>query len=377
MDREQTQASRYWECREALHAIASEHGMSLIELLAGLFVATLVIAGGYTVLTTSQKATRSNDQVVETQQNVRIAMDLLSRDIKHAGFGWTGTVTGPGPTTCATPIVPMDNTPAGNDTGPDSIRLAVPIGSSIAPSWTLANAVGGNGNSIPNITLPAGAVANMTTEAGGNLVGAIVTIGGAATATVSSVGGNTINFPPIPPPAAFPAGMPVYLLQCVTYSIGTTAGACGTGSPCLLRNGVSVADGIEDIQFAYACDGCVATVNGGVADRIIDDQPNPAPSNSFDQADFITNNTWATTPMTPDKIRLVQITIVARQTVADQGIGEKQMAAAFSPAALQVSDHNHGLGLFAAGDFGTLNPPYSQFRRRTLTRTVETRNLRL
>lgn len=351
--------------------------MTLIELLAGMFVATLVVAGAYTVLTTSQKATRSNDQVVETQQNVRIAMDLLSRDIKHAGFGWTGTVAGPGGTTCATPIVPIDNTPAGNDTGPDSIRLAVPIGSSIAPTWTLANAVGGTANNIPQINLPAGAVANMTTEAGGNLVGAIVTIGGVATATVSAVGGNTLSFPPIPPPAAFPAGMPVYLLQCVTYAIGTTSAACGTGSPCLLRNGVSIADGIEDIQFAYACDGCVATANGGIADRIIDDQPNPALSNSFDQADFITNNTWATAPMTADKIRLVQITVVARQTAADQGIGEKQQAAAFSRAALQVSDHNHGTGLFAAGDFGTLNPPYSQFRRRVLTRTVETRNQRL
>jgi type IV pilus assembly protein PilW len=349
--------------------------MTLIELLAGMFVATLVVAGAYTVLTTSQKATRSNDQVVETQQNVRIAMDLLSRDIKHAGFGWTGPVAGPGGTTCATPIVPIDNTPAGNDTGPDSIRLAVPIGSSIAPSWTLASAVGGSGNTIPQITLPAGAVANMTTEAGGSLVGAIVTIGGVATATVSSVGGNALNFPPIPPPAAFPAGMPVYLLQCVTYTIGTTAAACGTGSPCLLRNGVSIADGIEDIQFAYACDGCVAAVNGGVADRIIDDQAGGAAG--FDQTDFITNNTWATTPLTADKIRLVQITVVARQTAADQGIGERQSAATFSPAALQVSDHNHGLGLFAAGDFGTLNPPYSQFRRRTLTRTVETRNQRL
>ena len=374
MYRRQTRMSRSWECREALHARTSEQGITLIELMAGLFVATLVVAGAYTVLTTSQKATRSNDQVVETQQNVRTAMDLLSRDIKHAGFGWTGPVAGPGATTCATPIVPIDNTPAGNDTGPDTIRLAVPIGSSIAPAWTLASAVGGSNTNIPQITLPAGAVANMATEAGGSLVGAVVTIAGAATATVASVGGNTLNFPPIPPPAAFPAGMPVYLLQCVTYSIGTTAAACGTGSPCLLRNGVSIADGIEDIQFAYACDGCVATVNGGVEDRIIDNQGGAA---GFDQADFITNNAWTTSPMTADKIRLVQITVVARQTAADQGISERQMAATFSPAPLQVSDHNHALGLFAAGDFGTLNPPYTQFRRRTLTRTVETRNQRL
>jgi len=214
----------------------------------------------------------------------------------------------------------------------------------------------------------------MATEAGGSLSGAVVSIAGVATTAVTSVAGNTINFAPIPPPVAFPVGMPVYLLQCVTYSIGTTTAACGGNSPCLLRNGVSVADGIEDIQFDYACDGCVTAVNGGVADRIIDNQGGAA---GFDQADFVTNNAWNAAPLTADKIRLVQITVVARQTTGDQGLGEGRGAMTLSPTALQVSDHNHGAGLFAAGDFGGLTPPYSNYRRRVVTRTVETRNQRL
>ena len=358
--------------QESLSTVGAEHGVTLIELMVGAAVAVMLVAGAYAVLTSSQKSTQANDQAVETQQNVRIAMDLLSRDIKNAGFGMTGTVAGPAATTCATPIVPIDNTPTGNDTGPDTIRLTVPIGSSLAPAWTLANAVGGTSN-FAAITLQTGAGAKMTTEAGGSLVGAIITIGGVATATVTAVGGDTLNFSPIPPPVAFPAGMPVYLLQCVTYSIGTTASACGGVGPCLLRNGVSVADGIEDIQFAYACDGCVTAVNGGVADRVIDNQGG---ATGFDQADFITNNTWATAPMTADKIRLVQITVVARQTKADQGVGELQKPMTLSPTALQVSDHNHAQGLFAAGDLAAMNPLYSQYRRRVLTRTVETRNQR-
>lgn len=224
------------------------------------------------------------------------------------------------------------------------------------------------------MTLTSGAVANMTAEAGGSLTGAIVSIAGVATTTVTSVGGDTINFAPIPPPVSFPATMPVYLLQCVTYSIGTTTAACGGSSPCLLRNGVSVADGIEDIQFAYACDGCITAVNGGVADRIIDNQGGAA---GFDQADFLTNNVWNTAPLTADKIRLVQVTVVARQMTGDQGLGEGRGAMTLSPTALQVSDHNHGAGLFAAGDFAGLTPPYSNYRRRVVTRTVETRNQRL
>lgn len=348
-------------------SLAKEQGVTLVELMVGIVVALVVVVAAFTILTTSQKSTVANDQAVETQQNVRIAMDLLSRDIKHAGFGMTGPVGA-----CATAIVPLDHTPAGADTGPDSIRLLVPVGTSIAPAWTLASAVGGT-TSIPQITLTSGAVANMTTEAGGSLSGAVVTIAGVATATVTSVGGDTINFAPIPPPVAFPAGMPVYLLQCVTYSIGTTTTACGGNSPCLLRNGVSVADGIEDVQFAYACDGCVTAVNGGVADRVIDNQGGAA---GFDQADFVTNNAWNTAPLTANKIRLVQVTVVARQTTGDQGLGEGRGAMTLSPTALQVSDHNHGAGLFAAGDYAGLNPSYSNYRRRVVTRTVETRNQR-
>jgi type IV pilus assembly protein PilW len=135
-----------------------------------------------------------------------------------------------------------------------------------------------------------------------------------------------------------------------------------------LRNGQPIVDGIEDIQFGYACDGCNTAVNGGVADSIADDQN---ASGSFDQADFITNNTWNVSPLTPEKIRLVQITVVARQTIADQGSGEARVPMTATPAPLVVSDHNHSSDT-------TYNPAtYPQFRRRVLTRTIETRNLGL
>lgn len=363
--------SKKWRkvTKDMTRSLAMEQGVTLIELMVGIVVALVVIVSAFTILTSSQKSTQANDQTVETQQNVRIAMDLLSRDIKHAGFGWTGPVGA-----CTRAIMPLDHTPAGADTGPDSVRLMVPIGTSIAPAWRLASAVGGTASTgFNSVTLTAGAVANMTTEAGGSLTGALISIAGVATTTVTSVSGDTISFAPIPPPVAFPVGMPVYLLQCVMYSIGTTTAACAGTSPCLLRNGVSVADGIEDIQFAYACDGCNVLANGGIADRIIDDQNVSA---GFDQADFLTNNAWGTAPLTPDTIRMVQVTVVARQTTGDQGLGEGKGAMTLSPTALQVSDHNHGAGLFVAGDFAGLNPSYTNYRRRVVTRTVETRNQR-
>ena len=143
-----------------------------------------------------------------------------------------------------------------------------------------------------------------------------------------------------------------------------------------------IVDGIEDIQFGYACDGCVATVNGGVQDGIIDDQGGTG--GNFGPEDFVTNSTWGVGSVSPDKIRLVQVTIVARQSLAvtgqnsaDEGFGELVRSGSPTAAPVQISDHNPSAGVFTAGDYAALNPPYIQYRRRVLSRTIQTRNIGL
>ena len=346
----------------------SNQGFTLIELMIGLVIMSIVVATAFSMLLTTGKSTQANEQVVDTQQAARLAMDLIARDIKLAGFGMTGTVGNCSIGGSAAAMVPVDQTVGGNDTGSDTIRLAVPIGSAVAPTWTLASGIGGTA-AINQFSLPAGALANMQTEAGGSLNGVSLSLGGAITAVVNAVAGDTITVNTIPPPIAFAAGTPVYLLQCVTYRVDTTStGPCGTNAPCLLRNNVNIAEGIEDIQFEYACDGCVAAVNGGVADGVIDNQNAVA---GFDAGDFVMNTNWATAPLTPSTIRLVRMYIVARQMRADQGLGEQNSPVAFTPTPLLVSDHNH------SADTGYNATTYSQYRRRVLTRTVEARNLGL
>lgn len=272
-------------------------------------------------------------------------------------MGMIGAIGG-----CPTAVVPADQTPAGADTGSDTIALVTPTGSG---AWLLTGSVGSTGTGFNQLTLSsgaAGAVANM--QSMGMVANqSIVNIGGAVTSTVSTfdVNAGTINLSnAVPPPATFPVGTPVYLLQCITYSIGTTAAACAGGAaPCLLRGGVPVVDGIENIQLAYGCDGCVGTINGGVPDGVIDDQNG---NNSFDQADFVTDSLWATGAST---IKLVQVSIVARQLGGEQVFGEGRQGGTYSPPTLQVSDHAMNL----AGS--------QQFRRRLLTRTIELRNARL
>ena len=205
--------------------------------------------------------------------------------------------------------------------------------------------------------------------------GAYISLGGVVTVPVTSSAGATITLgTPTYAPMNFPVGTQVYLLQCVTYQVQTGAANCGSAGPCLTRTvdsgtaptvTTSLVDGVEDLQFAYACDGCNTAINGGVSDNVIDDFN---ANNTFDIADFQTNRVWAVGTFDPATIRLVQINIVARQTAIDQGTGEGIQAGSLS-APLQVSDH------LPSNDAGYAAATYQSFRRRFLTRTVDTRNM--
>lgn len=368
-----------------------QRGVTLTELMAGMAVAIVVVAAGVTALTGSNKATQINDLAAQTQQNARVAMELLSRDLKMAGFGMTAPVGNCTVGGNAAAIVPADNNPSGADTGPDSVSLVVPTTSVVAPLWQLAAQVTG-GPAATMLQLNAGAGGAMASA--GLVPGGTISIGGVQSVTVATVDdamglANAINAP-----AIYPAGTTIYVLQCITYQIirptDANVAACGGNAPCLVRGVadapagprdcnvtpntcVAIAEGIEDLQLAYACDGCNTAVNGGVEDRIIDDQG--AINNMFEQTDFISNSTWATAPMLPSTIRLIRITIVARQMRNDQGFGEGRNAAISTTGPIVAEDHNPVDGIFVGGDYDAAQ--YAQQRRRVLTRTVQARNLGL
>ena len=341
-------------------------GATLIELMLAMVIAIMIVAAGFTVLYATDQATRTNDQVVDMQQNARMAMELIARDVRAAGFGMGGQVGSCVTSGIPAPIVPIDNNPAGPDTGPDAISLVIPVTSTAAPGWTLVNPVGPG---FSQITLQAGAVAAMMSA--GLSVAALptaqISINGAITATISAVAGDTLTLSStVSAPVAFPAGTPVYLLQCVTYTVGTTPVQCDNSSPCLLRNGTPMVDGIEDLQAAYGCDGCNVAVNEGVPDGIVDDQNG---SGTFDAADYITDSTWSSPPFIPSTIRLIRISVVARQRANDQGFSEGRVPMSVSNGPVVMSDHD------PSGDTGYNAATYAQFRRRVLIRTVDVRNL--
>lgn len=348
--------------------LTGQAGFTLIELMIGMAVAVIVIAGAFTILTTTTRSLQANERIVDTQHNLRVAMELLVRDLKLAGFGNPGVAVG----NCTNSIVPSDQTPTGPDSGPDSVQLLVPTTRSTGTNrWTLRTPTTSAGTT--QVTLQPGAVSDMVTS-GLTANVSYVSIGGSATALVTAYDatGSTLNVA-VPPPLWFQQEDPIYLLQCIRYRVVAApdpGNLCGGLTPCLTRGvaGVvtgpnaeaAVAEGIEDLQLAYACDGCVTAINSGIPDRIIDDQNG---SNSFDQADFLSNVPWTVAPLTPDKIQLVQVALVAKQSKNDGGFGESGNATVGSGALTVTSDH-------------TL-PAESNHRRRMLVRSVETRNVGL
>jgi len=66
--------------------ILNKNGVSLIELLVALAICGIVVAGSYRFFITQNKAYTVQDQVIEAQQNVRLAMEILLRDLRMAGY---------------------------------------------------------------------------------------------------------------------------------------------------------------------------------------------------------------------------------------------------------------------------------------------------
>ena len=66
---------------------SSESGFSMVELLVAMVI-TLIVSGAiYGLLAGGQNAFRREPELTERQQNIRMAMDVIMRDVANAGVG--------------------------------------------------------------------------------------------------------------------------------------------------------------------------------------------------------------------------------------------------------------------------------------------------
>ena len=69
----------------------NRNGLTLIELLVAMVLSFIIIGAVYGTFTSQQKSYTVQDQVAEAQQNARMAMNILMRDIRMAGYGMPDT----------------------------------------------------------------------------------------------------------------------------------------------------------------------------------------------------------------------------------------------------------------------------------------------
>lgn len=75
-----------------LHVIKTK-GFSLTELLVAMALGLVVLGSLYTLFTVQNKQLVNQESIVEMQQNARMGMELMSREIRMAGFNPTATLT--------------------------------------------------------------------------------------------------------------------------------------------------------------------------------------------------------------------------------------------------------------------------------------------
>lgn len=323
----------------ALKNRSGERGFSLIELMFALVALSVISLAAFTVISTSQGAAVANDQTVQIQQNARIALDFISRDIRMAGYG---NPASPNAVPIAGNCANIIN--AGNSAvGPDSISI-VTVGQMIGQLAALA-------------PLPPATSTNQITlsSVAGLSVNDVITLDGVFTATVNAINAGTgvitLNTS-IQTPLQFGTSTQVVELNCVRYTVAANQ---------LLRDGVPVADAIADLQLAYGVDadgdGRIDDQTGGVANTV--DCGDLVP-NALVQVAGMTNSAGcgvtgavAIPPTNPSIIRLVRITVVGQAT--------RQDPKWTSSSRVLVEDHD------LADQPG--------FRRRVLSRTINMRNL--
>jgi len=66
--------------------MGKKNGFTLIELLASILISAILLAGLYSVFFSQQTAFSAQEQVAEMNQNIRAALDLMTREIRLAGY---------------------------------------------------------------------------------------------------------------------------------------------------------------------------------------------------------------------------------------------------------------------------------------------------
>lgn len=238
-------------------------GFTLLELLIATVIAVVISAAGYTFFTNTFNFSVVHSRNIEMQRETRIAIDLMSREIRTAGFGVRNPLASNEihPAATLNPIIT-----AGNNVDPDPSGVASQldrialwggfqqIGTLTCAVPPCANPVAAEGANQILVQPTAG-----TDPTNPTVVGATVTLEGFYVGTVAAIAGPNGNGAYTltlgsPLNRDYSQNNSVLRLQQIVYSVAVPGGET---EPVLFRSddgvlpGQRVASGIEDLQFAY------------------------------------------------------------------------------------------------------------------------------
>lgn len=253
-------------------------GFTLLELLIATVIAVVISAAGYTFFTNTFNFSVVHSRNIEMQRETRIAIDLISREIRTAGFGVRNPLASNEvhPAATASPIIT-----AGNNVDPDPSGVASQldrialwggfqqIGTLTCAAPPCTNPVAAEGANQVLVQPTAG-----TDPTNPTVVGATITLEGFYVGTVAAIAGPNGNGAYTltlgsPLNRDYSQNNSVLRLQQIVYSVAVPGGET---EPVLFRSddgvlpGQRVASGIEDLQFAYLLsNGTVVNNPGAVA----------------------------------------------------------------------------------------------------------------
>lgn len=245
--------------------LATEQGLTLLELMIVCGMVVVAIGAMHSLYLTNQRTTAAQDEVAEVQQNLRIAMDAVSRDIKTSGLlitansspvasvntisALTGTdnlilrtasIEGIYARICADQtgasspfVVDSADTAASFNSGGsgvgDQVRIIRPVGKAEPTEGTLFR-VSSKNTETPSLTL---------TFESGNSASSTEFMRGDIIAKTGSTYPNTI----------------AYCVGPASGGCGATVTTCPAGQSCLIRveNDVPtvIASNIDDFELSY------------------------------------------------------------------------------------------------------------------------------
>jgi Tfp pilus assembly protein PilW len=180
-----------------------EAGFSLIELLVVALMMGLVMAAVSTLYVSHQRAATVEAEVVDVQQNLRLAMDLIGQDVSMAGFLMTNPLT---------PISAAVN--GGGPNGSDSLTINTASESRVAAAVS---------QGIPSVALALNDTLNVQVVASGGSVGGFENAVDANLVTPAKVRVVSYQNEPLGAGTTF-----------TVLSVNPTAGMCGAvAAPCI------------------------------------------------------------------------------------------------------------------------------------------------